>query len=331
MTLCLVPLWKCFGCLSYKKAEEFNKSYTISCRPVQHKCKICEKEYRTQNKEKISLRQKKYAQFHRETVNEYVRNWRVKNKNKRQLYLEQNKEKIAKQRHEYYLKNKENILKQNKEWNKNNKEKIQKQKKAYQIQHKSRYLENTRRWRKNNPERERFNRQKYTKFKRETDIDYRLKSLLRGSLNSQIRNNGKGQKFVSAIKLLGCSLNEFKKYIEYQFTKDMSWENRESFELDHITPCCCYDFSDENDQKLCYKYTNYRPINPLKNQQKQSHDKRLGNIVKSLPIENKHLIREYIFQNKLKTDNFGETYTHLNNVNYQTIKKCRLQDTINNY
>lgn len=297
-------LKKCYCCQQSLLLSNFSKRNSASD-GLQSKCRECFKKWHFTNHNE-RLRKK--------------REYNLRTKDERKIKT-----------HEYYLRNKEKVNQYNKQWAIKNKEKVQKQKQIYQLKNKEKYLENTRRWRKNNPERERLNRQIYTKNRRENDPNFRLKCLLRGSLNAQIRNNGNGQKFVSAIKLLGCSFDEFKRYIEIQFTKNMSWENRESFHLDHITPCCCYDFTNLDDQKRCFKYTNYRPLDPLKNQQKQSHDKRLGYIVKSLPLENKKLIREYIFQNKLKTDNFGETYTHLNNINNQTVKNYRLQDTINNY
>ena len=260
MTLCLVPLWECYGCLSYKRAEEFNKSYTISCRPVQHKCKICEKEYRRQNKEKISLRQKKYAQSHREIVNKHVRNWRVKNRNKRRLYLEQNKEKIAKQRREYYLKNKENILKQNKQWNKNNKEKVQKQKQKYQIENREKHTENMRRWRKENPDRERKNRQKYAKFKRQNDPKYALRARLGSLLKHFLKNEKRGQ---TTKSLVGYSMQELKTHIEKSFIEGMCWDQflLGEIEIHHIVPNSAFEYITPTDEAfyLCWSLKNLCP------------------------------------------------------------------------
>lgn len=323
----LVPLWSCIDCRDYKRIDEFNKSNTLKHRPVQHKCKICEKSYRIQNRQKIAKRQKNYAQNNKEKVNQYTRNWTAKNKDKKLIYLEKNREKIAQQRREYYIKNKEKINKSNKLWALNNKEKVKEQKQEYQSKHKDRYLKNTQEWRKNNPERERQNRQKYTKNRRKTDPDYRLKCLLRGSLNTYIKNEN-GRKYASVLKLLGCDILTFKKYIERQFEPGISWDNRKSFQLDHISPCACYDFTIFKDQKLCYHYTNYRPLSPKQNHIKQSRDKRLGKIVKSLPNKNKEMLREIIVQNKLMTDNFGTTATHLNPINKITCQQIRIQDTV---
>lgn len=324
--LYLIPLWRCVNCENYKRSEEFNKSNTLKYRPVQHKCKNCEKEYRTQNKEKISLRQKKYAQNHREIVRKHIHNWQVKNKEKRRLYLDQNKEKITKQRREYYLKNKEAINKYNKIWAVQNKNKIKKTKQEYHAKHREKRRQASKDWRKNNPEQDRSNRQKYTKQRRQTDPDYRLKCLLRGSLNTYIRNE-KGQKRTSVIKLIGCDFQTFKAYITQQFEPGMSWEKR-NFHLDHICACAAYDFTDIEEQKLCYKYTNYRPLFPKENQIKQASDKRLSQFIKSLPAKNKKMIRELIFQNKLRTDNFSTTYAHINNVNIKTAQSIRVQDCL---
>lgn len=54
-------------------------------------------------------------------------------------------------------------------------------------------------------------------------------------------------------------MNEFKQYIEAQFTDDMSWELR-NFELDHKIPCAFFDLIDVDEQRKCFHYTNFQPL-----------------------------------------------------------------------
>lgn len=57
------------------------------------------------------------------------------------------------------------------------------------------------------------------------------------------------------IELLGCSIKEFKLYIENQFVKGMTWENYGRWHIDHIIPLA----SGNDKEKLCH-YTNLRPL-----------------------------------------------------------------------
>jgi hypothetical protein len=78
---------------------------------------------------------------------------------------------------------------------------------------------------------------------------------------------------VAFIKNFGCSIEDFRKYIESQFTKGMTWDNWGKYSkknpkvwnLDHIIPCYKFDFSKEEDRLTCFHYTNLRPVWGLSN------------------------------------------------------------------
>ena len=59
-------------------------------------------------------------------------------------------------------------------------------------------------------------------------------------------------------KILGCSGREFIKYIESKFSKGMSWDNRDQWDLDHIKPISSAKCS--KDILLLCHYTNYQPL-----------------------------------------------------------------------
>ena len=64
------------------------------------------------------------------------------------------------------------------------------------------------------------------------------------------------------VKLLGCSFDELKDWLERQFREGMSWENygRKGWHIDHIVPCCHFDLTKIEEQKQCFNYKNLRPL-----------------------------------------------------------------------
>jgi hypothetical protein len=64
----------------------------------------------------------------------------------------------------------------------------------------------------------------------------------------------------TSMKLLGCTIQFFKEWIESQFPDDMSWADRKSFHLDHVRPCASYNLLNPDEQKQCFSWMNYRPM-----------------------------------------------------------------------
>jgi len=66
----------------------------------------------------------------------------------------------------------------------------------------------------------------------------------------------------SAVRDLGCSIPEFIKYIEAQFSPGMSWENwsRKGWHLDHKQPLASFDLTDSEQAKIACHYSNLQPL-----------------------------------------------------------------------
>jgi hypothetical protein len=90
-----------------------------------------------------------------------------------------------------------------------------------------------------------------------SDINFRLKILLRGRLWKAITRNSKQS---SALTLLGCTIDELKIHLEKKFVKGMNWKNYGKWHIDHIKPCCSFDLTDLEQQKICFHYTNLQPL-----------------------------------------------------------------------
>lgn len=112
----------------------------------------------------------------------------------------------------------------------------------------------------------------HNKIKRQTDPQFKLKTLLRGRLLDALKRHTKGGKVNknhSALTLLGCSIDEYKIFLENQFKPDMTWENHgKLWEIDHIIPCSKFDLTNLEQQKQCFNYINTQPLYKSENRSK---------------------------------------------------------------
>lgn len=105
---------------------------------------------------------------------------------------------------------------------------------------------------------------KYSAETRKQCIQWRLAKRLRNRMREMLD----GCKHESALKLLGCSIEDFKLHIQSQFTKGMAWNNYGDWHIDHILPCASFDLQNENHRKMCFHYSNMRPLWKIENQMK---------------------------------------------------------------
>ncbi len=100
-------------------------------------------------------------------------------------------------------------------------------------------------------------RNEYLKNRRETDVEFKLSQNLRRRLNHILRGN---VKCGSAVGDLGCTIDEFKRYIEGKFGGGMSWDNYGEWHLDHIIPLSKFKLEDRQQLLIACNYTNYQPL-----------------------------------------------------------------------
>ena len=198
---------------------------------------IYDKEYRLKNKEKILKRNKEYNA--RSEVKEHRKKYyNIKNKTK--------KEYISKQKREYNSRPevKEHRIKRQKFYISN--PKIAKRLKEYRKQYNCK-TENI------------IKRRNYYNNRLKQDPLFKLSKTIRCRFLKAIK---KSYKNTSCIELLGCSIEEFKKYIESIFKDGMTWQNHGKFgwHIDHIKPCSRFNLSDIEQQKQCFHYSNLQPL-----------------------------------------------------------------------
>lgn len=157
----------------------------------------------------------------------------------------------------YYLENKENIIKYRIDYYRKNCEKKKEYQRNRRIVKREYYKEYLKNYNKQN--RDKIQAKKVERYK--TDINFKVTHLLRSRFLETVKNNYKTE---SVIKMLGCSVEEFKKYIESKFLPGMTWDNHGfgagKWHLDHIKPCDSYDLTKPEDQLECFHYTNFQPL-----------------------------------------------------------------------
>lgn len=192
-----------------------------------------------QCKDCLKLKSKKYRQENKEKYQEYFKE-----------YQEKNDEKLKEYKRENYIKNKEKILERSRVYYYDNKEEINK--KASDRQ-------------KNNRNRINVNNRILNKKKRKNDPLFRLINNLRTNIFLSIRRCGYN-KSSRTYEILGCSYEEFKKYIEDRFLEWMSWDNYGKYngllnygwDIDHIIPVS--SSKTEEDIIRLNHYTNLQPL-----------------------------------------------------------------------
>lgn len=94
------------------------------------------------------------------------------------------------------------------------------------------------------------------------DIQFKIAHHLRTRLRQALSANHPGSKNGSAVRNLGCSIAEFKIYIEEQLQPGMTWQNwtYDTWHLDHKKPLAAFDLSDPAQLREACHYTNLRPL-----------------------------------------------------------------------
>lgn len=99
----------------------------------------------------------------------------------------------------------------------------------------------------------------YTERRRKKDAGFNLSIVLRQRLYVALK---KRYKAGSAVRDLGCSIEEFVKYIESKFLPGMTWQNhgRDGWHIDHIQPLSSFNLENPEEFKQAVHYTNLQPL-----------------------------------------------------------------------
>jgi hypothetical protein len=139
--------------------------------------------------------------------------------------------------------------------------------------------ESCRKWRKNNPaakraadrryrtkdlESVRSNQRRYENERYRTDPEYRLRRILRARVAKALEGSRAG----SAVRDLGCTVQEFRRHLESKFLPSMTWDKRSEWHIDHIKPLASFDLTDREQFLEACHYSNMQPLWAFDNQSK---------------------------------------------------------------
>lgn len=132
-------------------------------------------------------------------------------------------------------------------------------KKRYRDKNKEKIKEKNKKYQQNNKQKLCNYMKEYRKERYDKDIQFRISTILRSRLGKAIKDEFK---IGSAIKDLGCSITELKRYLESKFLIGMSWDNYglEGWHIDHIKPLSAFDLSDRKQILEACHYTNLQPL-----------------------------------------------------------------------
>lgn len=101
-----------------------------------------------------------------------------------------------------------------------------------------------------------------TKVKRKTDLNFRLSEILRSKVHRMIR----GLNTRTYQKLIGLDPETLKKWLEFQFTPEMNWDNLGTYwEIDHILAITQFNYTHDVDTRVCFRWQNLQPLEKMTN------------------------------------------------------------------
>lgn len=168
-------------------------------------------------------------------------------------YRNQNKDRLNAKKKEYRDLHKDD----RKAWLNANKDAQKEYNKKYQEEYRQKNLDKLKNYAKDHFQKNKKRINERQKEKRATDPTFRIACNLRSRLSIALNGRAKSNK---TEKLIGCTYEQLKNYLENQFDNKMTWENYGEWHVDHIIPCAFFNLADPIEQEICFHYINLRPM-----------------------------------------------------------------------
>ena len=115
-------------------------------------------------------------------------------------------------------------------------------------------------WKEQNIESHNKYRREWARHKYHTSKAYNIQERLKAGVQDALFRQGGLRPSGKRLKHLGCSVNDLIAHLQAQFEEGMTWDNRSEWHIDHRRPCASFDLLDEEQQKMCFHYTNLQPM-----------------------------------------------------------------------
>lgn len=89
------------------------------------------------------------------------------------------------------------------------------------------------------------------------DLNFKLSLSIRTALTRSLVKN---KSYKQVERYLGCTISQFKKYLEAQFQLGMGWDNYGEWHIDHIIPLSKFNLSNPDSQKIACHFSNLQPL-----------------------------------------------------------------------
>jgi hypothetical protein len=147
-------------------------------------------------------------------------------------------------------------------YSKNNPEIRSKIAEKYRKTHSEQVRDLQRNWVKQNPEYHKT----YKKNKYQNDIQFKIADNISSNIYEALKSKKTGRHWED---LVGYTIYDLIKHLEYQFKLGMTWDNHGSYwEIDHIRPKSWFDQNDPEQFKACWGLNNLQPLKKSLNRSK---------------------------------------------------------------
>jgi len=144
-------------------------------------------------------------------------------------------------------------------WAKDHPDEVKRIEHRFGMKNREKISAKNKRYSKTHPEYTRERNRRYCAERMPRDPNFRIASNLRKRLLMAVRSD---QKAGSAVRDLGCTIEQFRRYIESLWLPGMTWETygRNGWHFDHIVPLSSFDLTDPEQFKKACHYTNLQPL-----------------------------------------------------------------------
>lgn len=112
----------------------------------------------------------------------------------------------------------------------------------------------------------------YVKRRAQESIEYLIGLRSRKRIERAIHVSGAQSHFI-ILSLLGCSLTQYREYLESTFKDGMTWDlyRKGEMQIDHKIQCCRFDLSRKDHQRACFHFSNTRMLFTSENAGRQQN------------------------------------------------------------